>query len=517
MANKRLFSTVSKAPASNAKNDAGGRAYATSAEYQLAQYAVTGTFNGTYYVSGKDHLERVKALALDASPEFLAKLAVYGHQEGKMKDFPAFCLAVLAAKGELDYLKLAWPKVITNVKMLLNFVQIIRSGVLGRKSFGSAVKRLIQNWITSRNGKQLMMAKIGHSQPSLADVIKMVHPRPSNEEQDSTLAYIVGKPYNPNDLPKIIVDFEAFKKDNSNPVPDLPFRALTNSGLTDSHWKEIAENMPWNTLRMNLNTLARNNVFNDKVLTDRLASKLKDPANVKRWNAFPYQLLAAFKNVGDDVPMSIKLALQDAMEIATENVPDFGDVVVCPDLSGSMNSPVTGYRGNGNDTKVTCVDVAALTAAVILRKNPDAKILAWASSLKELKLNPRDSIMTNSQKMAGTGVGYGTNASLPLAHLEKSKWKGDAIIVLSDFQSWMDPVFKGSATGIGQHWHKISRRNKKAKLIGVNMASSDTVQAKDSDSVLNVAGFSDKVFNVVDNFVRGDKSHFVDVINKTEL
>jgi 60 kDa SS-A/Ro ribonucleoprotein len=48
------------------------------------------------------------------------------------------------------------------------------------------------------------------------------------------------------------------------------------------------------------------------------------------------------------------------MELAVANVPSIaGEVVVCPDVSGSMKSPVTGRRA-GSTTSVQCIDVAAL-------------------------------------------------------------------------------------------------------------------------------------------------------------
>lgn len=51
--NTSIFETRGKSvPTADATNDAGGKAYARSAEEALAQYAVTGTFGGTYYVGG---------------------------------------------------------------------------------------------------------------------------------------------------------------------------------------------------------------------------------------------------------------------------------------------------------------------------------------------------------------------------------------------------------------------------------------------------------------------------------
>jgi len=53
----------------------------------------------------------------------------------------------------------------------------------------------------------------------------------------------------------------------------------------------------------------------------------------------------AFTSADESVPGAVREALQDAMEVATENVPAVpGQVFICPDVSGSMQSPVTGHR-----------------------------------------------------------------------------------------------------------------------------------------------------------------------------
>lgn len=71
-------------------------------------------------------------------------------------------------------------------------------------------------------------------------------------------------------------------------------------------------------------------------------------------------------------------ALHDAMELVA-NIPLLGgSVAVCPDVSRSMSSPATGYRP-GATSAVRCIDVAALVAAAVLRKNPDARILPLPS------------------------------------------------------------------------------------------------------------------------------------------
>ena len=77
------------------------------------------------------------------------------------------------------------------------------------------------------------------------------------------------------------------------------------------------------------------------------------------------------------MPREIVDALHDAMEIAVQNVPKVaGQVVVCPDVSGSMTWAVTGYRP-GATSAVRHVDVAALVAASFQRVNRGCQVLPF--------------------------------------------------------------------------------------------------------------------------------------------
>lgn len=90
-ANQVAFSSSSAShPASDAVTEAGGVAYAYGPKHALAQLAVTGTFNSTYYVSGKDQLDRVIELGngLKDDPVFIGKVAIYSRQHAYMKDMP---------------------------------------------------------------------------------------------------------------------------------------------------------------------------------------------------------------------------------------------------------------------------------------------------------------------------------------------------------------------------------------------------------------------------------------------
>ena len=441
MSNKQLFVPAGKSPPPATHDEAGGSAYSFSPEHALAQYAITGTFHGTFYATDKEQLDRVATLSSAVSLELVAKTAIYCRENGRMKDMPAFLVAHLAARDVASMLRV-FPRVIDDGKMLRSFVQIVRSGVTGRKSFGSAPKRALRAWFASRSPDVIFRQSIGQS-PSMSDVIKMVRPPPRNDKgeadavREALYGYLIGKNIDDDKLPVLPRAYEAWKR-GTGPIPDVPFEMLTALPLSAANWKELARRMTMAQLRMNLSTLLRHGVFDDPATVADVAARLEDADAVRRARVMPYQLLAAYRHVDKGVPDAIKNAIAQALEHSVANVPELGGrVVLCPDVSGSMQSPVTGRRGTAT-TKVRCVDVAALVTAAILRRNPGASVIPFSDDEEWSRLRGRN----------------------PKAKL-----------ILIDVQ----PSGTTQEAGDGKR-----------------------------DDVLNVGGFSDAVFDVISAFTRGD-------------
>ena len=518
MANKNLFQTLRGAlllPKTNAVNEAGGPAYALEPKQALAQYAATGCFSRTFYATAEEQVERVLELCEKLEPEFVAQVAVYSRERSFLKDMPALLCAWLATKDARLH-ETVFARVIDSPKMLRNYVQILRSGVVGRKSLGSAPKRLVRQWLEARDEEALFSGSVGQY-PSLADVLKMVHPKPATAEREAFYGYMLGRPYETGALPKLVFQFEQFKAGETTDVPDLPFTMLSALPLSAKDWAEIARNASWQTTRMNLNTFARHGVFSDAIVTRQIAARLRSADEVKRARVFPYQLLTAYQNTDSAVPLEVRDALQDAMELAVTNVPQIeGQVVVCPDVSGSMASPVTGHR-KGSTSAVRCIDVAALVAAAVVRKNPSAVVLPFEQAVVEVALNSRDSVMTNAQKLAALGGG-GTNCSAPIARLNQRKTKADLVIFVSDNQSWMD-AGQGRGTALMAEWSVFRQRNPQSRLVCLDIQPYQSTQAVERADILHIGGFSDQVFEVVSAFASGEleADHWVGRIAAVKL
>ncbi len=523
MASKTLFQTSrgKLAPKADAVNEAGGVAYALEPRHALACYAATGCLSTTFYASAETQLDTVLGLCWKVEPEWIAKAAVFARERAVMKDLPALLAAVLSMRSA-DLLRKVFPRVIDSPKMLRNFVQIVRSGAVGRKSLGTVPKGLVLRWLEERSDDQIFNGSVGNA-PSIADILKMVHPKPATKSREALYRWLVGKDVSTDDLPPAVAAFERYKADPKTvEVPDVPFQMLTALPLGCDEWAEIARRAPWQMTRMNLNTFQRHGVFEVPGVTEIVAERLRNPELIAKARVLPYQLLVAFVSASADLPAPVRDALQDAMEVAIQNVPQVaGKVWVFPDVSGSMHSPVTGFR-KGSTTAVRCIDVAALVAAAILRKNPDAEVVPFETKVVKVSLNPRDSVMTNAQKLASLPAG-GTNCSAPLKHLNEGGKTGDLVVYVSDNESWVDSPwygrYGGSATETMRQWEAFKQRNPSAKMVAIDLQPYGTVQAKERDDIINVGGFSDQVFQVIADVAAGRSSagYWVQQIESIEL
>ncbi len=515
MANKGLLSSAMAKllPRTDTVNREGAPAYAYGPEAKLAQLAATGTMSDTFYGAADTQLADFLATAKTVDPYFVAQAAVYARRAGAMKDMPALLAAHLTV-ADPDLAVRVFGRVIDNGRMLRTFVQIMRSGQVGRTSLGSRPKRLVQTWLERASIGDLMAAATGND-PSLADIVKMVHPKPADAARKAFYGWLIGRPYDVAALPAEIAAFEAWKQDRSLPLPPVPFQWLTAFPLTAAQWGELAGRMGWQALRMNLNTLARNGAFDVKGVTPAVAARLADQAAIEKVRPMPYQLMVAMDQVGAAVPLTVQAALEEALEHALRCVPAVpGRVVVCPDVSGSMSSPATGYR-KGATSKVRCIDVAALVAAAMVRTNRQTRVLPFEQSVVKVSIEANARLAANAAKLAAIGGG-GTNVSAPLALLNAERAAVDLVVIVSDNESWVDASHHGS-TATMREWVQIVKRNPQAKLVCIDIQPYGTTQAQGRPDVLNVGGFSDAVFDTIARFVSGEANDWVGIVKQVEV
>jgi len=545
MANKSLFASLtSRLPRANAVNEAGGRAYKLEPKHALAQVAATGTFGNAFYSTAETQLVEVLKLIDEVDDnQYLAKLALYAREKAFMKDMPAALLVALSVR-DTELMHRVFDRVVDNGRVLRTVFQMIRSGQFknkagkGRVGLSSSVQRAFQRWLNTASVGKLLSASIGND-PSLRDILRMARPTPKDNARRAMFGWLTDKsidkwaPATEADLPVEVQSLIAYRNSESEEAQALIAGGLDNVRwdlLSDAAkgptvWAALARKMGPQALRMNLNTLLRHDVLATSAMVDYVADRIADESEIRRSKQFPYQYFAAYLNADDNVPQKIKTALHKAAEIACGNVPELpGPVVIGLDTSGSMSSAVTGYRGRGATSKMRCIDVAALFAAAILRRNPDSVVIPFDTSVYDAKMDPNDSILSIAERLAKYGGG-GTDCSLPLvaANQKHAKRKFAGIVLVSDNESWVGTGRHGS-TGVMTAWEafvanqrKLVGKEASPKLVCIDLQPYQTVQACERADIMNIGGFSDSVFNVISAFLADNNQRFVAEVEAIEL
>ena len=545
MANKSLFASLtSRLPRANAVNEAGGLAYKLEPKHALAQVAATGTFGNAFYSTAETQLDEVLKLIDEVDDnQYLAKLALYAREKAFMKDMPAALLIALSVR-DTELMHRVFDRVVDNGRVLRTVFQMIRSGQFMNKAgksrvgLSSSVQRAFQRWLNTASVGKLLSASIGND-PSLRDILRMARPTPKDNSRRAMFGWLTDKsidkwaPATEADLPVEVQSLIAYRNSESEEAQALIAGGLDNVRwdlLSDAAkgpkvWAALARKMGPQALRMNLNTLLRHDVLATSAMVDYVADRIADESEIRRSKQFPYQYFAAYLNADDNVPQKIKTALHKAAEIACGNVPELpGPVVIGLDTSGSMSCAVTGNRGRGATSKMRCIDVAALFAAAILRRNPDSVVIPFDTSAYDAKIDPNDSILSIAERLAKYGGG-GTDCSLPLvaANQKYAKRKFAGIVLVSDNESWVGTGRHGS-TGVMTAWEafvanqrKLAGKEASPKLVNIDLQPYQTVQACERADIMNIGGFSDSVFNVISAFLADNNQRFVAEVEAIEL
>jgi len=205
-----------------------------------------------------------------------------------------------------------------------------------------------------------------------------------------------------------------------------------------------------------------------------------------------------------------------------------------------------------------CVDVAALFAAAILRRNPASVVIPFDTRAYQARVEPQDTILSLAERLLGADAtrkgdprlsgrgtpevaslnskrrygGGGTDCSLPLveANTTYRKRRFAGVILVSDTESWVyrNRAFaygRRGATGVMTEWQGFVQNQMQLgghsipapKLVCIDLQAYTSTQAPDRADILNIGGFSDAVFKVVAAFLGDDAGRFVTEVEGVEL
>lgn len=336
---------------------------------------------------------------------------------------------------------------------------------------------------------------------SLADTIKLVRPRPANDEMAKFYKDIIEDTVT---LGNTQVEIQS---------------ALSNSGKVDSE-SSIAEleasvhTSNVQALLRNLTALYRKGVFNNPKMVEAVVRKLNNKKAVLSSKLLPYRFYSAYKmlsaNSGPQV-QTILEAIEVASDYALDNVEDLeGYSAYLVDRSGSMRESVLSAK-----SAITADELAAVLGAIAYKKGK-GDLYLFATTVQQIKPSRKDSIISLTNQILSIRCGGGTDIAKAIDTIAvtaiEEKLTYDNLIVLTDGDcyGYNKGIF---SIGEGRSWGRNNYKNADdhinellskgiIKKVWFNdlLGNTFSIVNTRSNSKNLIVGFSEKYLNILHTY-----------------
>jgi 60 kDa SS-A/Ro ribonucleoprotein len=496
------------------KNNAGGYSFAITSQELLERFLTIGSEKGTYYVDQKtltieNATKVINYIKTDGLAVLNTVVDFLKNKKAPKADAGIFTLALLASYGTADVKKATYaaipiPGVLNTATHLFMFI----ANVQNLRGWSRGLRTAVAKWYTLKEPKNLEYQVVKYRNRvgfTHRDVIRLAHP--SSALHNYIFEYLT-KEEGTVQEDTLLAAFEQAQMMEGKNLADfvreykltwemVPTEQVNNPFVLEA----LLENMPLFAVLRNLNRFAYNGLTNNgfSKVTKSIVSKLSKE-NVIKSKVHPVTLLNAVRvysagrgDLGTKTwvaNQNIVDALNNAFYAAIEGLtPTNKSILVAVDVSGSMSSATV------NHSKLTPKDVSAALSMSIMRSEPNAELMWFDTQVMIPKIGRRNSL---DEILRATPNGGGTNCSLAIKYALHTKNKYDAIVILTDNETWAG---KSHASQELDLYRKI---NPNVKVIEIGMAANSISNYGIEDkNVLRVAGFDSTVAEVLNKFVSG--------------
>ena len=470
-------------------NRAGGEAFVQSPKMQLVSLLLTSFAQDQYYRSAEQTFEDLNQLLVKVNPYFAAKAAIFARKEFGMRSISHVLAGELAAYASgTTWAKDFYRKVIKRPDDMLEIISYFKAK--GGNGLPNAMKKGFAKAFDQFDSYQLAKYRGEKKATKLVDLVNLVHPIPTELNEQALKHLIKGKL-------KATQTWEARLTEAGQAAENDVQKAKMKAKV----WNDlIRENkLGYFALLRNLRNISAQS---PKVLA--LACKqLIDPKRIKNSLVMPFRLITAYKQFTGNSPANRKIreALEKAINIACNNVPDLENTLVVIDNSGSMACKAAGSK------HMKCNELGA-AFGIILAKRSNADIMEFGSKARYINYSLRDSVMEFSSSFEDKNrVGHGTDFH---SIFRKANRKYDRIVIFSDMQGWVGHTAPTASFEAYKTRFKVN-----PYLYSFDLAGYGSLQFPE-DKVFQLAGFSEKVFGMM-GALEQNPNELLDRIEAIEL
>ena len=515
----------------------GEKAFKLSPKEELVSTVLTSFIQKSYYESENEVLGRIKSALEQVDPLFAAKLAIYTRTEANMRSSSHVLAGELARKlSGKEWATRFYEKIVVrpdDMAEILGYYQLINKG--GKIKLPNSMKKGFKKRLERLDAYLIDKYKMKGRDISLVDLVNLFHPKPTqkNAKAFDLLVNEGGKGLDALYSTKILE------------------KTMSEAGKTDGDKKEakkeaitsVLENaagMPIFNLLRNL----RNIILYAPDKVDDAIRQLTIPEKIQKSRLLPFRFLSAYNEIHGmtsagatdrivfedekegklvngatmaDSKKKVLAALETAIELSCVNIPTLeGRTAILIDHSGSMRGDGGGVSLVSALSKTRTSDIANVFAAMFLKSQDNVYVGLFGDRLLPFNVNRSEGILATSKRIhtEGQRCGGGTEAGIYDFFNETLRTgKGvDNIIIFSDMVigygcSWygISPETRGGK--FGDLFKKWRRSYPTTKVISVDIRQTSGSSVFDkSYNVTQVAGWSDKIFNIVEAGTVGYKA-----------
>lgn len=507
---KMKFNLKFKSKAKETVNYEGAKAFVLTPEMELYTAVATAGLSDQFYEKAADKITRIRALIAKNDPSFVAKLAIYTREQMHLRSIP-LVLAVELAKqqsGNTLVSKLT-DRVIQRadeITELLAFYAMANERKDVKKL--NKLSKQLQKGLAAAFNKfdEYQFAKYNRAAAvTLKDALFLVHPKAKDEAQQSLFNKIVK-----NEL-QVPYTWET----ELSALGQLKYdTAELKAAAIKAKWEELimSGKVGYMAMLRNLRNILEADVSKAALIKvcDYIANE-KAVANSKQ---LPFRFLAAYREIkalNNGRTSSVLDALEDAVMHSAANIAGFNDdtkVVIAADVSGSMQQPISAK------SKILSYDIG-LMLAMLLKSRCESAVTGMFGDTWKMISVPNRNILQNVQEFYNREgeVGYSTNGYLVIKDLLQRNKIVDKVMIFTDCQLWNNHTTNENIADLWKQYKKVAPH---AKLYLFDLAGhGNTPLNVQRDDVYLVAGWSDKIFNVLNAIEDG--SNAVKLIEAVEL
>jgi 60 kDa SS-A/Ro ribonucleoprotein len=536
--NPRTAQTVRDSP-TQVQNLAGGFVFGVDDVTRLDRFLIMGS-EGSYYASAKkmtlDNAQVLVRMA-DSNPVLVVRriLDISTNGRAAKQDYAIFALAVVAGLADVEGKRAAFaalPRVARTGSTLFMFMKYLTQF---RSLSGKMARRAGQAWFNDRPAEKLSYQMVKYRSRngwSTRDALRVFHPKASSMEHNALYAWAT-KGTVTNVLPSQVrgfVDLQAAKSDVQAAAiireHNLPWETVPDAFMNSIPvWEALLDaNMGTTALIRMLSRLTNLGMLGKGKGTrvNQVVGQLTDPATLRTARIHPINVLVALKTYAQGHSVDGKGrwtperkiidALDEAFYASFRTVEPTGKrILLAVDCSGSM-----GYE-RISGMPLTPREAAAAVALSIAKVEKNYDIVGFtagrghgrgyatyqdisdSNGLTELTLSPRQR-MEDALRVLNRADFGATDCALPFTWALEKKAYYDAVLVLTDNETWAGPIKVDQA--LRDYRAQI---NPQARFMALAFTATGYSVADENDRLsLNISGLDSAVPTLVTNFIRGE-------------